>query len=80
VKGGALEPDTPQAVQGGHQEEQPSPPNQGFSEGQGVDQAIYEDENLDVDHDEDVPLRYRGLSEILGPTSPPGNVVRHLSN
>jgi hypothetical protein len=29
-------------------------------------------ENLDVDHDEDAPLRYRQLSKIIGPGSPPG--------
>jgi hypothetical protein len=28
--------------------------------------------NLDADHDEDAPLRYRHLTDILGPGSPPG--------
>jgi hypothetical protein len=29
-------------------------------------------ENLDADHDDDVPLWYRKLGDILGPGSPPG--------
>jgi hypothetical protein len=31
---------------------------------------------LDADHDEDAPLRYRALSDILGPGSPPGQATR----
>jgi hypothetical protein len=65
---------------GEHQEEQVSPLNQGFSAVQGADQAVHEDENLDVDHDEDAPLRYRGLSEIIGSVSTPGIAMRHLGN
>jgi hypothetical protein len=33
-------------------------------------------ENLDADHDEDVSLRYRNLSEIIGLGTPPGQVAR----
>jgi hypothetical protein len=35
--------------------------------------------NLDVDHDDDVPLRYRKLGDILGPGSPPGQAPRNTS-
>jgi hypothetical protein len=34
--------------------------------------------NLDADHDEDVPLRYRHLTDILGTESPPGQAARVL--
>jgi hypothetical protein len=34
--------------------------------------------NLDADHDEDVPLRYRHLTDILGTESPPGQATRVL--
>jgi hypothetical protein len=32
-------------------------------------------ESLDADHD-DAPLRYRKMSEIIGPGSPPGHAAR----
>jgi hypothetical protein len=33
--------------------------------------------NLDTDHDEDAPLRYRRLTDILGPGSPPRQDARN---
>jgi hypothetical protein len=33
--------------------------------------------NLDADHD-DAPLRYRNMSEIIGPTTPPGPAFRDV--
>jgi hypothetical protein len=33
-------------------------------------------ENLDADHEEDAPLRYRRLTDILGPSSPPSRAAR----
>jgi hypothetical protein len=38
------------------------------------------EDNLDADHDEGVPVRYRAVSDIIGPCSPPGMVVCELSN
>lgn len=37
-------------------------------------------DNLDADHDEDAPLRYRAVNDIIGPGSPPGLAVRDLGN
>jgi hypothetical protein len=34
-------------------------------------------ENLDADHDEDAPLRYRRLADLLDPGSPPGQATRN---
>jgi hypothetical protein len=35
-------------------------------------------DNLDADHDEDVPLRYRTMDDILGPAIPRGPAPRNL--
>jgi hypothetical protein len=35
-------------------------------------------DNLDADHDEDVPLRYRTMDDILGPAIPCGPATRNL--
>jgi hypothetical protein len=35
-------------------------------------------DNLDADHDEDVPLRYRTMHDILGPAIPCGPAPRNL--
>jgi hypothetical protein len=48
---------------------------------QGMQQPEFElEDNLDADYDEDAPLRFRAVSDILGPTSPPGMAERHLGN
>ena len=36
------------------------------------------DDNLDADHDEEAPLRFRKIENILGPTSPLGFAPRAL--
>ncbi|KAL6647280.1 hypothetical protein ACP70R_014717 [Stipagrostis hirtigluma subsp. patula] len=36
------------------------------------------DDNLDADHDEDAPLRFRKIDNIIGPAPPPGFVPRAL--
>jgi hypothetical protein len=49
---------------------------------QGVEFAtppVLGDEDLDADHDEDVPLQFRRVDNILGPTSPQGWALRVLS-
>lgn len=33
---------------------------------------------MDADHDEDAPLRFRTVDEVVGPGSPPGIAVRDL--
>lgn len=33
---------------------------------------------LDADHDDDAPLRYRQIDNVLGPATPPGFVAREL--
>jgi len=35
-------------------------------------------QHLDADHDDDVPLRYRGVDNILGSVTPPGVAAREL--
>jgi len=37
-------------------------------------------DELDVDHDEDAPLRFRAMDDIVGPESPPGFAIRDLGN
>lgn len=37
-------------------------------------------EQLDADHDDDAPLRFRTLDNIIGPASPPGYAVRDLGD
>ena len=37
-------------------------------------------DELDVDHDEDAPLRFRAVDDIVGPESPPGFAVRDLGD
>jgi hypothetical protein len=49
---------------------------------QGVEFAtppILRDEDLDADHDEDVPLRFHKVDNILGPASPQGWALRMLA-
>jgi hypothetical protein len=36
------------------------------------------DEGLDADHDEDAPLRFRPVDDIVGPGTPPGPIERDL--
>jgi hypothetical protein len=36
-------------------------------------------ENLDAGHEDDVPLTYRRMGELLGPRSSPGHAIRNLS-
>jgi hypothetical protein len=36
------------------------------------------DEELDADHDEEVPLRFRMVDNVIGPAKPPGYAVRDL--
>lgn len=38
------------------------------------------DEVLDADHDEDAPLRFRAMEDVVGPGSPPGYAVRDLGD
>lgn len=47
----------------------------GHEEAQQVDP-----DDLDADHDEDGPLRFRAVEDIIGPGSPPGLAVRDLGN
>ncbi|KAF0888725.1 hypothetical protein E2562_016765 [Oryza meyeriana var. granulata] len=35
-------------------------------------------EDLDTDHDDDAPLRFRAIDAIIGPASPPGLAPRVL--
>jgi hypothetical protein len=36
--------------------------------------------NLDANHDDDAPLRYKHLADILGPGSPPGQAAREATS
>ncbi|KAK2630796.1 hypothetical protein QOZ80_UnG0725510 [Eleusine coracana subsp. coracana] len=45
-----------------------------YGEATGLD----ENDNLDADHDEETPLRYRAVTEVIGPGSPPGYAVCNL--
>jgi hypothetical protein len=36
-------------------------------------------DNLDADHDDEAPLRYRKLTNILGPGTPPGFAAREAT-
>lgn len=36
------------------------------------------DEDLDANHDEDTPLRFRAVDDIIDNESPPRYIVRHL--
>jgi hypothetical protein len=36
------------------------------------------DEGLDADHDEDAPLRFRPVDDVVGPGTPPGPIERDL--
>jgi hypothetical protein len=36
------------------------------------------DEGLDADHDEDAPLRFRPVDNVVGPGTPPGPIERDL--
>lgn len=38
------------------------------------------DEELDVDHDEDAPLSFQAVDDIVEPVSPPGYAVHDLDN
>lgn len=40
----------------------------------------YPEEELDADHDEDAPLRFRAVDDIVGPGTPPGLAVRELGD
>jgi hypothetical protein len=40
-------------------------------------QSPIQEEHLDVDHDDDAPIRVRSINEIMGPTSPRG-LVPHI--
>lgn len=33
---------------------------------------------LDADHDDDAPVRFRKLDDVLGPSTPPGPAAREL--
>jgi len=37
-------------------------------------------DELDADHDDDVPLRFRAMDDVMGPGSPPGYAVRDLGD
>jgi hypothetical protein len=62
---GSATPRTP-VLQNTGQVEFMSPPGTGASQ------------HLDADHDEDVPLRYRDVNNLLGPSTPPGFAAREL--
>lgn len=35
-------------------------------------------EALDAEHDEDAPLRFRAMEDVVGPGTPPGYAMRDL--
>jgi hypothetical protein len=37
-------------------------------------------DELDADHDDDMPLRFRTVDSIIGPASPPGYAVREFGD
>jgi len=57
---------TPSGAQQSHDVEHATPPTSGFSE------------YLDVDHDDEAPLRFRRVDNIIGPSTPPGLADREL--
>jgi hypothetical protein len=56
------------AEEGGGQEGEPNSPQ------------IIQEEDLDVDHDDDAPLRLRSINDINGPVEPVGQVRRVLGH
>jgi hypothetical protein len=45
-----------------------------------VTPPLLQGDELDADHDDDAPLRFRAVDDVVGPGSPPGYAVRDLGD